>query len=201
MAAVPIRANNSAMNEIQGGNPGLRDKDPVVLGRLAASRHATRLARLTAEMETWMPLVRRLRPQTAWPEVTVAVNAAMPIGVPRFTAGRLVSSVRFLVSEGLVDAAVLGTAPRRQPRKGVAARQRACDAVAGLLAGRPKIALAEVGVELVRLGHRPPRGGAGWAPASLHALLDRVRLAGLVPPGSKWATVLASRRHAKGPPG
>jgi DNA invertase Pin-like site-specific DNA recombinase len=178
-----------------GGNPGLRNKDPVVLGKLAASRHATRLARLTAEMEAWMPMVRRLRPQTAWPEVTVAVNAAMPIGV------RLVSSIRFLVSEGLVDAVVLGTAPRRKPRKGVMARQRACDAVAGLLAGRPKIALAEMGAELVRLGHRPPRGGAGWAPASLHALLERVRLAGLVPPGSKWATALDSRRHAKGHPG
>jgi hypothetical protein len=182
-----------------GGNPGLRDKDPVVLGKLAASRRATRLARLTAEMGTWMPLVRRLRPQTAWPEVTAAVNVVLPMGVQRFTAGRLVSTVRFLVGEGLVDAAVLGKAPRRKPRKGIAARQRACDAVAGLLAGRPRITLAEVGVELVRLGHRPAGGGASWAPASLHALLDRVRLAGLVPPGSKWATVLASPREAKGP--
>ncbi|PPQ40802.1 recombinase family protein [Rhodopila globiformis] len=179
-----------------GGNPGLRDKDPVVLGKLAASRHATRLARLTAEMETWMPVVRRLRPQTAWPEVTVAVNVVLPVGSKTFTESRLVSTVRFLVAEGLVDAVVLGMAPRRKPRKGVAARQRACDAVAGLLAGQPRITLAEMGVELVRLGHRPPRGGASWAPASLNALLDRVRLAGLVPPGSKWANVLASRAGA-----
>jgi hypothetical protein len=96
---------------------------------------------------------------------------------------------------------MLGKAPRRKPRKGVAALQRTCDGVAGLLTGRPRITLAEVGVEMVRLGHRPAGGGASWAPASLHALLDRVRLAGLVPPGSKWAIVLASRRHAKGPPG
>jgi DNA invertase Pin-like site-specific DNA recombinase len=170
-----------------GGNPGLRARDPVVLGKLLASRRATRLVRLTAEMEAWMPVVRRLRPQTAWPEVTVAVNAVLPAGSRRFTEGRLVSSVQLLVAEGLVDAAIVGKAPRRKPRKGVAARQRACDAVAGLLAGRPGITLAEMGVELVRLGHRPPSGGASWAPASLTALLGRVRLAGLVPAGSKWA--------------
>ena len=169
-----------------GGNPGLRDKDPVVLGKIAASRRATRLARLSAEMDSWMPVVGRLRPQTAWPEVTAAVNAARPAGSRKFTEGRLVGTVRFLVSEGLVDAAVLATAPRRTPRKGVMARQRACDAVAALLAGRPRLTLAEIGVELARLGHRPPRGGAAWAPASLTALLGRVRLAGLVPPGSKW---------------
>jgi Resolvase, N terminal domain len=184
-----------------GGNPGLRDKDPVVLAKLAASRYATRLARLTAEMESWMPVVRRLRPQTAWPDVTAGVNAILPMGCKTFTEGRLVSTVRFLVAEGLVDAAVLGTAPRRKPRKGVAARQRACDAVAGLLAGQPRITLAEMGVELVRLGHRPPRGGASWAPASLNALLDRVRLAGLVPPSSKWANALASRSEPKRSPG
>ncbi len=170
-----------------GGNPGLRARDPVVLGKLAASRRATRLARLTAEMEAWMPVVRRLRPQTAWPEVTVAVNGVLPAGSRRFTEGRLVGTVQFLVAEGLVDAAIVGKAPRHKPRKGVAARQRACDAVSGLLAGRPGITLAEMGVELVRLGHRPPSGGASWAPASLTALLGRVRLAGLVPAGSKWA--------------
>jgi DNA invertase Pin-like site-specific DNA recombinase len=98
-----------------GGNPGLRARDPVVLGKLLASRRATRLARLTAEMEAWMPVVRRLRPQTAWPEVTVAVNAVLPAGSRRFTEGRLVSSVQFLVAEGLVDAAIIGKAPRRKP--------------------------------------------------------------------------------------
>src|SRR3954469_13426940 len=92
----------------------------------------------------------------------------------------------------------LGQGAARKLRKDVAARQRACDAVAGLLAGRPRITLAEMGVELVRLGDRGPCGGACWAPASLNALLDRVRLAGLVPPGSKWANVLASRPDAKG---
>src|SRR5690348_13732313 len=56
------------------------------------SRHATRLTRLTAEMESWMPVVRRLRPQTAWPEVTAAVNGVLPVGSKRFTEGRLVET-------------------------------------------------------------------------------------------------------------
>jgi DNA invertase Pin-like site-specific DNA recombinase len=179
-----------------GGNPGLRKQDPAALGKLAAARHAGRLARLTAGMEAWMPVVRRLRPQTTWAEVTAAVNASLPTGNRRFTEGRLISAVRFLVAEGLVDAAVLGKAARRKARQGVLARQRACDAVAALLAGRPRITLAAIGVELTRLGHRPPRGGARWAPASLNALLARVRLAGLVPSGSKWAAHPASRSNA-----
>jgi hypothetical protein len=127
-----------------------------VLGKLTASRHATRLARLTAGMEAWMPVVRRLRQQMAWPEVTAAVNTALPVGGKTFTAGRLISAVRFLAAEGLVDAAVLATAPRRKPSQGGLARQRACDAVAALLSGRPRITLVEMGVEPVRLGH-PPR--------------------------------------------
>jgi hypothetical protein len=103
-------------------------------------------------MEAWMPVVRRLRPQTAWPEVAAAVNGVLPPGSRRFTEGRLVGSVQFLVAEGLADAAIVGKAPRRKPRKGVSARQRACDAIAGLLAGRPGITLVEMG----------GRAGAAW---------------------------------------
>ena len=49
-----------------------------------------------------------------------------------------------------------------------------------LAAGRPGITLAELGAELARLRHRPPRGGREWAPSSLKALLDRARAQGLI---------------------
>jgi hypothetical protein len=49
-----------------------------------------------------------------------------------------------------------------------------------LVAGRTTITLAQVGLELVRLGLKPPRGGGQWAPSSVKALLDQARSAGLL---------------------
>ena len=165
-----------------GGNPGLRTRDPAVLRKLAAARRATRLKALLPELDTWLPLVRKLRPTRAWPEVTDAVNAALPAGRRRFTTGGLISTVRLLVIEALAEPELLTAAPRRMPRKGTAARQRAMEVAAALVAGRDTITLAQVGIELTRLGLAPPRGGAQWAPSSVKALLDQARSAGLLAP-------------------
>lgn len=165
-----------------GGNPGLRTRDPAVLRKLAAARRATRLKALLPELDTWLPLVRKLRPTRAWPEVTDAVNAALPAGRRRFTTGGLISTVRLLVIEALAEPELLTAAPRRMPRKGTAARQRAMEVAAALVAGRDTITLAQVGIELTRLGLAPPRGGAKWAPSSVKALLDQARSAGLLAP-------------------
>lgn len=165
-----------------GGNPGLRGRDPVMLRKLAASRRASRLAGLLPGLDTWLPLVRRLRPARAWPEVTEAVNAALPARLRRFTTDRLVSAVKLLVAEGLTEQGLLGAAPRRMARKGIAARKRAMEVTAALLAGRRTMTLAQLGIELTRLGLVPPRGGAQWAPSSVKALLDQARTAGLLVP-------------------
>jgi DNA invertase Pin-like site-specific DNA recombinase len=50
-----------------GGNPGLRTRDPAVLGKLAASRRAARLAALLPDLDLWLPLVRTLRPPPSRP--------------------------------------------------------------------------------------------------------------------------------------
>ena len=165
-----------------GGNPGLRTKDPEVLRKLAASRRATRLSGLLREVDLWMPVVRRLRPASPWPDVAAAVNAGLPSGHARFSTDRLVSAVRFLVTEGLAERELLTVAPRRKPRRGALSRQRASEVAAALVAGRPRITLEEIGGELFRLGHRPPRGGTAWAPSSVKRLLDRARGAGLLAP-------------------
>ena len=101
-----------------GGNPGLRAGDPTVLRKLAAARRASRLAGLLPELDRWLPLVRKLRPARPWPDVADAVNAALPAGHRRFTTDRLVSAIKLLVAETLAEPALLGTAPRRRPRKG-----------------------------------------------------------------------------------
>lgn len=171
-----------------GGNPGLRARDPAVLRKLAAARRASRLANLLPDLDRWLPLVRKLRPTQPWPDVTAAVNQALPAGHRRFTMDRLVSTTRLLVAEALAEPELLGTAPRRRPRKDRLARQRATEVVAALAAGRGSITLAQLGTELTRLGFAPPRGGDQWAPSSVKALLDRARMAGLLAPPPQPAT-------------
>jgi hypothetical protein len=165
-----------------GGNPGLRARDPAALRKLAASRRASRLADLLPDLDRWLPLVRKLRPAQPWPDVTDAINAALPAGHRRFTMDRLVSAIKLLVAEALAEPELLGTAPRRRPRKEQAARKRATEVAAALVAGRSGITLEQLGTELTRLGLVPVRGGSQWAPSSVKALLDRARAAGLLAP-------------------
>jgi Resolvase, N terminal domain len=163
-----------------GGNPGLRRRDPVVLRKLAASRQASRLADLLPGLNVWLPLVRTLRPARPWPDVADTVNAALPADYRRFTRDRLVSAVKLLVAEGLAEPDLLSAAPRRVAWKGAAARKRAIEVAAALMARRDTMTFAQVGVELTRLGLAPPRGGTQWAPSSVKALLDRARTRGLL---------------------
>jgi hypothetical protein len=134
------------------------------------------------DLDRWLPLVRKLRPAQLWPGVTVAVNAALPAGHRQFTRERLVSAIKLLVAEGLAEPTLLGTAPRRRPRREQVARERATEVAAALVAGRNRITLAQLGSELTRLGLTPVRGGKQWAPSSVKALLDRARAAGLLAP-------------------
>jgi DNA invertase Pin-like site-specific DNA recombinase len=45
-----------------GGNPGLRARDPAAIRKIQASRDATWLDRVLAQLDTWLPTVRRMRP-------------------------------------------------------------------------------------------------------------------------------------------
>ena len=52
-----------------GGNPGLRSGDPEVARRLRASRDATHLKDVLAQLNSWLPTVRRMRPGQPWGDV------------------------------------------------------------------------------------------------------------------------------------
>jgi hypothetical protein len=160
-----------------GGNPGLRTRDPIVLGKLAASRERTRLADLLPGADEWLGIVGLLRPASSWEAVTEAVNERLPPGRRRFTRDRLVRSVRLFVQEGLAEPALLEGAARR-PRRDPQAK-RAMELATSFLRGRPKATLAAIGAELSRMGV-PPRDGGAWAVSSVKALLDRARSAGLL---------------------
>ncbi len=161
-----------------GGNPRLKAREPAALARLQAARQATVLARSLAGAELWIGHVRRLRPAMPWRGVEERVNAALPAGVPRFRPGRIARLARLYVREGLLEQAVLASAPRRRPAAGEG--RRAVEIVAACLRGRPHLTLAALGDELLRLGVTPPRGGKAWAPSSLTALVARAREAGLL---------------------
>lgn len=162
-----------------GGNPRLKARDPVALAGLAAARRATRLARALAEAESWLPLLRRLRPAAPWPVVAARINAALARGQRPLLPARLARLARLFVDEGLLEPAVLTSAPNAA-RGGRAGNRRAVELAAAYLRGRPDASLAELGAQLLRLGVAPPRGGRAWAPSSLKGLVDRARLAGLL---------------------
>jgi DNA invertase Pin-like site-specific DNA recombinase len=163
-----------------GGNPGLRKRDPIILSKLAASRRATRLGDLLPGADEWLSIVRQMRPEHPWFEVTDAVNDALPAGRRQFTVARLVRCVRLFVGQRLADPKLLRPASKRRDWRSDVARLRATEVVAALVAGRPQITLVEVATELKRLRHLPPRGGRDWAVSSVKALLDRAREAGLL---------------------
>lgn len=161
-----------------GGNPRLAAREPAALAALAAARRAARLARALAGAERWIGHVRRLRPAEPWRMVEARVNAALPAGTPPFRPGQVQGLARLFVREGLLEAAVLAPAPRR--RRAAGEGRRATEMAAACLRGRPGLTLAALGEELLRLGVRPPRGGAAWAPSSLASLVGRAREAGLL---------------------
>ncbi|MGE0370742.1 MAG: recombinase family protein [Gammaproteobacteria bacterium] len=160
-----------------GGNPALRSRDPEVLRRIAAGREQARLTALLPNADTWLAVVRRLRPARPWDEVTQAVNAALPSGQKAFTRERLVRAVRLFVREGLAEPVLLQAAPRRMTRNPKA--RRAMELAASFLRGRPQASLADIGAELSRMGVTP-RSGGKWADSSVKLLLDRARKTGLL---------------------
>ena len=162
-----------------GGNPRLRARDPAALARLAEARRAAHLAALLPGAEVWLAEVRRLRPGASWQKVADRVNAGLPRGARPVTPVWLARLSRRFVAEGLLEARVLDpTAPAAGRGRGqarAAAAQRAAETARAYLQGRPDATLAELGAQLLRLGVRPPRGGAAWAPSSLKALVDCTR--------------------------
>jgi hypothetical protein len=98
----------------------------------------------------------------------------------KFTEERLVRCVKLVVSERLADPVLLLAAPKRRSRKHDAKRQTAIQAAAAIYAGRPEITLEEMGPELKRLRHEPPRGGAKWGASLVKVLLEKARGLGLI---------------------
>lgn len=87
-----------------GGNPGLRARDPAAIRKVRARRDKAHLDGVLAQMDSWLPIVRRMRPDQPWGDVVRVLNRGQ---ATPWTVERLRRTVRRLVTEGLLEAVCL----------------------------------------------------------------------------------------------
>jgi DNA invertase Pin-like site-specific DNA recombinase len=155
-----------------GGNPGLRARDPAAIRKVQAGRDAVWLRGVLADLDTWLPMVRRLRPAQPWGDVVRVLNRSATVP---WTAERLRRTVRRLVAEGLAEPALLGRAPPERPD------DRLVRLVAGIAAAAPGRSLQQIAAQLEAMHERTPRGGTRWHASSVRNLKLRAARLGLLP--------------------
>jgi hypothetical protein len=152
------------------GNPGLRERRPDALQKIAAARDETYVAALLSSMDAWLPTVRRMRPDHPWEDVVRVLNMKRPARL--WTVERLRRSVRRLVKEHLVEPHLIERARRKLPE------DRLMTLVVGISMANPVMALRDIAAQLEVMRERSPRGGRHWSPSSVKNLLDRGRKLG-----------------------
>lgn len=152
------------------GNPGIRERRPEALAKMAAAQKAAYGIRIQATANQWLPTVKRMRPDHTWDDIARVLKQR---GLD-WTPERLRRAVKWLVSEGMADAALLRKSPPRLPE------DRLMTLVAGIHSSNQNLTLREIASQLERLHERTPRGGTKWAPSSIKNLLDRARRSGLL---------------------
>lgn len=165
-----------------GGNPGLRARDPDAIHKVRKSRDAAYLDAVLAQVDAWLPIVRRMRPNQPWGDVVRVLNRGHPTpsahaqGKP-WTVERLRRTVRRLVTEGLVESNLLD---RAQPQH---SQNRLVRLVAGIKAAAPDRTLQQIAAQLEAMRERTPRGGTRWHPSSVKLLLTRAERLACHPQG------------------
>ena len=154
------------------GNPGLRAGDPEAVRRAAMARHRVYLGELIHKAETFLPIVRQMRPDHSWEDVVRVLNARGQ----RWTTQSLRRAVKCLIAEKIAEPDLLGKAGRR-PQD-----DRLMTLIAGIAISNPALSLRDIGGQLESMGERTPRGGVRWTASSVKFQLDKARKLGLVVP-------------------
>jgi len=154
-----------------GGNPGLRSRDPDAIRKVRLSRDKAHLDKVLEQLDSWLPTVRRMRPEQPWGDVVRVLNRGQ---ATRWTVERLRRTVRRLITEGLLEASLLDRA-QPQPRD-----DRLIRLVAGIKAAAPDRTLQQIAAQLEAMHERTPRGGTRWHPSSVKHLLDEAIRFGLI---------------------
>ncbi len=157
-----------------GGNPGLRRGDSLARRKVARARDESYFAKLEANAQEWVPLVRRHRPAMPWQDLTRIINARRDQGAPAWTVERLRRAVSRFVREGLLPKTVL---ERARP---AASNDRLLAIVAAIKGADPEITLQGIGQRLEEMRERTPRGRDKWQSSSVKMLVDRARERGLL---------------------
>jgi DNA invertase Pin-like site-specific DNA recombinase len=152
------------------GNPGIRERRPDALAKMTAAQKAAYGARLQSSANQWLPIVRRMRPDHTWDDISRVLRQR---GLD-WTPERLRRAVKWIVSEGMADKSLLRKSPPRP------AEDRLMTLVAGIHSSNPELTLREIANQLERLRERTPRGGTKWAPSSVKNLIDRAKRSGLL---------------------
>jgi len=154
------------------GNPGLRARSPEAVRKAATARHRVYLGDLIYKAETFLPVVRQMRPDHRWEDVVQVLNAKGQ----RWTTQSLRRAVKRLVAEKIAEPDLLSKAGRRPPD------DRLMTLIAGIAIGNPALSLRDIGAQLEGMRERTPRGGLRWTASSVKFQLDKARKLGLVVP-------------------
>lgn len=157
-----------------GGNPGLRARDPDAIRTASRAREAVFHARIEAQAEDWVAVVRRNRPRLPWDDVVRLLNAELPPGRKPWSKERLMRAAKAFARDGLIEPTVLDRAPRRD------GDDRLLALVAGIKGAAPEITLEGIARRLEAIHELTPRGGRKWQVSSVKMLLDRARERGLL---------------------
>ncbi|TDR28964.1 recombinase family protein [Aquamicrobium defluvii] len=152
------------------GNPGIRERRPEALTKMRAAQKAAYGTRIQATANQWLQAVKRMRPDHTWDDIARVLKQR---GLD-WTPERLRRAVKWMVAEGMADAALLRKSPPRLPE------DRLMTLVAGIHSSNPGLTLREIASQLERLHERTPRGGTKWSPSSVKNLLDRAKRSGLL---------------------
>lgn len=152
------------------GNPGLRERRPEAIKAVSKAREKLYLDELIASAQTWLPLVRQLRPQHSWDNVVRVLNRRGH----DWTVERLRRAVHRLVREKLAEKELLTRSPRRAPE------DHLMKLVAAIAIADPDLSLRDIAAQLDQMGERPVRGGKKWQPSSVRDLLDEAHRFGLI---------------------
>lgn len=154
------------------GNPGLRERRPEALAKMAAVQRAAFGDRVQATANQWLPTVKRMRPDHTWDDIARLLNQRGQ----NWTPERLRRAVKWLVAEHMAEPGLLRKSPPRLPE------DRLMTLVAGIHAANPELTMRSIASQLERLHERTPRGGSKWSPSSVKNLIDRARRSGLLDP-------------------
>ena len=152
------------------GNPGLRERRPEAIRIAAAAKNQLYLDELITSAQTWLPMVKRLRPQHSWDNVVLVLNRKGH----DWTVERLRRAVHRMVREKLADPELLARSPRRP------VDDHHMKLVAAITIADPSLSLRDIAGQLDQMGEGPVRGGRKWQPSSVKALMDEAFRFGLL---------------------